>query len=82
MRATEVLGQHFLNLDISLPVEHLRQPLRTCINQEPQVIEVALAATNRRGKSILCKVTCTSLIGRRNSIQGAIMLMEQVAEGE
>ncbi|HEY9781564.1 MAG TPA: PAS domain-containing protein [Leptolyngbyaceae cyanobacterium] len=81
LRATEVLGQHFFNLDIGLPVENLRQPLRTCITEEPQVIEVTLQATNCRGKSILCKVTCTSLIGRRNSIQGAIVLMEQVAEG-
>ncbi|HEY9779632.1 MAG TPA: CheR family methyltransferase [Leptolyngbyaceae cyanobacterium] len=82
LRATEVLGQHFLNLDIGLPVGQLRQPIRTCMTEEPQVIEVTLQATNRRGKSILCKVTCTPLIGRRKEIQGAIVLMEQVADSE
>lgn len=83
LRASEVLGHHFLNLDIGLPVEDLRQPIRTCMTQEePQVIEVTLQATNRRGKSILCKVTCTPLIGRRKEIQGAIVLMEQMAESE
>jgi two-component system CheB/CheR fusion protein len=52
------------------------------MTEEPQVVEVTLQATNRRGKSILCKVTCTPLIGRRKEIQGAIVLMEQVAESE
>ena len=82
LRATEVLGQHFLNLDIGLPVGQLRQPIRICMTEESQSIEVTLAATNRRGKGILCKVTCTSLIGRRQEIQGAIVLMEQIADSE
>ncbi|HCF28340.1 MAG TPA: chemotaxis protein CheR [Cyanobacteria bacterium UBA11049] len=82
LRASEVLGQNFLNLDIGLAVERLREPIRTCMTEEPQAIEVTLPATNRRGKSILCKVTCTPLIGRRKEIQGAIVLMEQVADSE
>lgn len=76
------LEKHYSEIiDIGLPVEDLQQPLRICMTEEPQAIEVPLAATNRRGKAILCKVTCTPLSGSRKEIQGAVMLMEQVAEG-
>lgn len=31
LRLAEVEGQHFLNLDIGLPVDQLRQPIRACL---------------------------------------------------
>lgn len=81
VRTEEALGQNFLNLDIGLPVEQLRQPIRTCLSGDfSNSQEVLLEAVNRRGKSIQCRVSCTSLIGTQGHIQGAILLMEERGE--
>jgi len=82
LRSAEVEGQHFLNLDIGLPVDQLRQPIRTCLGGESNSLEVTLPATNRRGKAIQCKVTCTVLIGSGKEIRGVIMLMEDLGNNE
>ena len=79
LRKEEALGQHFLNLDIGLPVKQLRQPIRLCLLGKPSdSFEVVIEAINRRGRSIQCRVTCTPLIGLQGQIQGAILLMEAV----
>jgi len=54
LRQREVQGQHFLNLDIGLPIEQLRQPIRTCLMNATQSIEVIVEAIERRGKTIQC----------------------------
>ncbi len=79
LRANEVQGKHFLNLDIGLPVEQLRSPIRDCLNSELEYQEVLLEAINRRGKAIFCKVTCTPLVNPSHQIRGVILLMEEVA---
>jgi len=82
LRSAEVEGKHFLNLNIGLPVDQLRQPIRTCLGGESNSLEVTLPATNRRGKAIQCKVTCTALIGSGKEIRGVIMLMEDLGNNE
>jgi len=78
IRTDEALGQNFLNLDIGLPVEQLRQPIRDCLAALPNAAsENQILAINRRGRHILCRITCTPLIGSQNDIQGVIMLMEE-----
>lgn len=76
LRSQEVLGQHFMNLDIGLPVEQLRQPIRNCLNGDSKIVETNLTTVNRRGKPIQCKVTCSSLIGRLAEVRGVIILIE------
>lgn len=76
LRAEEVLNRHFMNLDIGLPVEQLRQQLRSCITGESNYLEVTLVSTNRRGRQIQCKITCTPLVGT-GEIRGVILLMEE-----
>jgi two-component system CheB/CheR fusion protein len=56
-RWDEVIGHHVLGLDIGLPAERLNQPLRDCRNGQRQSTEMQLDATNRRGKTIRCRVT-------------------------
>jgi len=80
VRAEEVQGQCFLTLDIGLPVEHLEGPLRTVLTWEPTHLEVVLDATNRRGRALRCRVTCTALRDAQQEIQGVIMLMEEEKE--
>ncbi|MBX2863994.1 MAG: PAS domain-containing protein [Leptolyngbyaceae cyanobacterium MAG.088] len=75
LRSEEVEGQSFWNLDIGLPVDQLREAIRTCLNGENRV-EVVLDTINRRGQAFSCRVTCTPLIGIDNERQGVILLME------
>ncbi|HYS00936.1 MAG TPA: CheR family methyltransferase [Candidatus Eisenbacteria bacterium] len=77
VRATEVVGQSLLTLDIGLPVADLAVPIRDCLaGKDGGSREVVLASTNRRGKSIRCKVMCTPLMGPSGPPEGAILLME------
>jgi two-component system CheB/CheR fusion protein len=76
LRADEVRNGHFLNLDIGLPVDQLRQPLRACLAGESPLQRVVLSARDRRGRGIQCEVTCTPLLSPEREIRGAIVLME------
>jgi two-component system CheB/CheR fusion protein len=76
LRAPEAQGQHFLNLDIGLPVTQLQQAIRACLAGESRNQQVTLPATNRRGRAIQCTVTCCPLFGQGDDIRGTILLME------
>ncbi len=79
LRAEEVLHRNFLNLDIGLPVEQLKSPVRACLSQEAEFLELTLDSTNRRGKRITVKVTCTQLShGNGAEPTGVILVMEEV----
>jgi two-component system, chemotaxis family, CheB/CheR fusion protein len=81
LRASEVNGQNFLNLDIGLSVDQLKQTVRECLAGEKEVQELTLSATNRRGKQIDCRITCTPLQSRADGIRGAILLVEDRDHG-
>lgn len=79
LRAEEAVAQNFLNLDIGLPVDQLRQSIRNCLSGgSNDASEVVLDAINRRGRSISCRVTCTPLVGNQGQIEGVILLMERI----
>ena len=74
LRQDEVLGRPFLDLDIGLPAEPLRQPLReTLASGEEQ--ELVLEGVNRRGKPVRCRVLGTPL---HHGTGGMILLMEEM----
>ncbi len=77
LRSEEVQGQHILNLDIGLPLEQLVQPIRACLAGDSEPQEVTLLATNRRGKAIQYKVSCTPIVAVEAEIWGVILLMEE-----
>jgi two-component system CheB/CheR fusion protein len=77
LRADEVVGRFFLNLDMGLPVEQLRSPLRAVMNGEVESQDVMLDAVNRRGKAIRCRVTCTPLSDSNKEVHGGVLLMEE-----
>jgi two-component system CheB/CheR fusion protein len=76
LRAAEVTGQHFLNLDIGLPLELLRPLLRGAIGGATG--EANVDAVNRRGRAVAVRVVCTALHGRRDGdpSEGVIIVME------
>ena len=79
LRSDEAPGQHFLNIDIGLPVEALRQPIKTILTGESDHLTVDLEATNRRGREFRCCVSLVPLINRAREIRGVILLMEEAA---
>ncbi len=79
LRSDEVIGKNFLNLDIGLPVDQLKQPIRAILAGETEEVDRTLDATNRRGKRITCRVTLTPLSSASHAaISGAILIVENV----
>jgi two-component system CheB/CheR fusion protein len=70
----EVFGSNFLALDIGLPVDQLRSPIRKVLaGEDPQL--VTLPGVNRRGRQIEARVTATPL-GSDGNVRGVILMME------
>ncbi|HVW33717.1 MAG TPA: CheR family methyltransferase [Acidimicrobiia bacterium] len=76
LRSDEAPGQHFLNVDIGLPVEDLRHPIRTVLSGESEAEVLTLTATNRRGREFRCRVSLRPLINRDRQISGVIVLVD------
>jgi two-component system CheB/CheR fusion protein len=81
LRSEEVVGRPFLKLDIGLPVERLKQPLRDCLDGGPARQVVTLEGVNRRGRPILCQVTCSSLAGESTDGGDLLLIMEELSAG-
>ena len=79
LRTDEAPGQHFLNIDIGLAVEKLRQPIRAILAGDSEDETVELQATNRRGRDFRCRVTMTPLVNRAAQIRGVILVMEETS---
>jgi two-component system CheB/CheR fusion protein len=77
LRGSEVVGKHLMNLDIGLPTEKLRQPVRQCLSGESQIERLQVPSTNRRGKSVMLNVTCAPFALGNNPTWGAIITMEE-----
>jgi two-component system CheB/CheR fusion protein len=77
IRADEAEGQPFPSMDIGLPIQHLMRPMQIVLRGESEYQEIVLTATNRRGRGIQCRVTCTPVRGAERDIQGVILLMEE-----
>jgi two-component system CheB/CheR fusion protein len=78
LRGNEVQGKHLMNLDIGLPVDQLRLPLRQCLTGETPFTRVELTATNRRGKTIALEISITPFELADNPTWGAIITMEEM----
>ena len=79
LRSDEALHKNFLNLDIGLPVECLRAPIRACLAREADFLDLTLDATNRRGRPVQVRVTCTPLgAASAEESRGVILLMEEL----
>ena len=82
LRTDEVVGKHFLSLNIGLPVDQLRGPIRSCLDGESDFQEVVLRSTNRVGMHIDCSVTCVPLTRSDGNVYGTILLMEASAASQ
>ena len=75
LRDGEVKGEHFLNIDIGLPVEQLRQPIKTALAGDA-VDDHVLECVNRRGRTVRCRVVVSPLRSDGDDVRGVILLME------
>jgi two-component system CheB/CheR fusion protein len=75
LRADEVEGLHFLNLDIGLPVDELRAAIRACLNGSSAGEYLKVSAINRRGRSITCAVTISPLQDGKD-VLGVILVLD------
>jgi two-component system CheB/CheR fusion protein len=76
LRDDEVEGEHLLNLDIGVPVQRLRDPIRTVLaGGEAEPLE--LDGHDRRGKPLRVQVSFAPLRNRPDSEEpdGAILLV-------
>jgi two-component system, chemotaxis family, CheB/CheR fusion protein len=71
----EAEGHHILNLDIGIPVDQLKGPLKACISGASDREELVVEAINRRGKPFRCGIVVVPLRSPEG-ISGAIVMME------
>ncbi|MDB9515258.1 PAS domain-containing protein [Kamptonema animale CS-326] len=76
LRIEEVQGHFFFDLDIGLPMEQLRQPIRACQTGTNKSQEIIVEAVNRRGRTIHCRIICTPIILGKEA-QVIILLIEE-----
>ncbi len=76
LRAGEILGVPLLGLDIGLPVEQLKYPIRNVLDGKAVLEELVLPAINRRGKHFNCHVTVTPFTAGTRERQGVVIMME------
>lgn len=79
--AEEAEGKHLMGLDIGLPLEKLKQPIRACLEGTSDREELVLEATNRRGKPFQCRVMLLPLgLKQEHSNPGVVIMMEPATE--
>ena len=74
LREDEVRSEHLLNLDIGIPTDQLRDPIRNVLAGEPQG-ELVLRGHNRRGQAVECTITFDPLQAPHDTVQGVILVM-------
>ncbi len=80
LRTGETVGQHLLNLDTGLPVDHLRPALRQALAGDTEVEPIELDAVNRRGRPITVRVSCSPLLAGGGEPEGAIVVIDADAQ--
>jgi two-component system, chemotaxis family, CheB/CheR fusion protein len=80
LRPEEVVGEPLLNLDCGLPVEQLKEPIRTFLRDGKTYSESVLEAVNRRGKAFTCRVRVTPLDHTKKEVRGVVLSIDEVHE--
>jgi two-component system, chemotaxis family, CheB/CheR fusion protein len=80
LRQDEAQGEHFLSLDIGLPVDQVRPAMRAAMSGQDGAQAVLVEATNRRGRQIKVRVSCSPLVGDDKDVRGVILVVEEQPE--
>jgi len=74
LTAAEVDSRVLTDLDVGLPVAELEEPIARCLRGDGSRLTVQ--ATNRRGRSLTCTVSCSPLVDRDGVLQGVVLIIE------
>lgn len=80
LRAEEVIGREFLDLDIGLPVQRLRLELQRILAAEAAQVAMELEARDRRGRQIHVRVRALPLLRGERKPEGVVLVTEDVTE--
>jgi two-component system CheB/CheR fusion protein len=78
VRSDEAHGQNLFGLDIGLPLDSVRNPLRRVLDGADERAEVIVDALNRRGRQMRVSVTLLRLGVGPDDVNGAILLTAPV----
>jgi two-component system CheB/CheR fusion protein len=81
LREEEGLGKDFFSLDIGLETTRLREPLLQVLQGKSEHEVLDLAATNRRGRPVQCRIQVTPLEADADGVAGEIVLIEALNSG-
>ena len=81
LRSDEVLGQPFFDLDIGLPVNHVRGMIQSVLRGSPTHDEATVNAVSRRGKTIRVRVIAYTLSDGERS-NGVVVVMDEMKSPE
>jgi two-component system, chemotaxis family, CheB/CheR fusion protein len=76
IRADEAVGEHLMKLDIGLPLDVLRQPMRDTLTDPDHQGDITVDAINRRGRQVRCRVRITPLRRQDGTPSGLVLLLD------
>lgn len=80
LRSEEVTGEPFLDLDIGLPVQKLRDDLKAILDREAPQQPTVVDAMDRRGRSVTCRVRLSPLLYEAKEARGVVLIIEDITE--
>ena len=78
LRSDEVVGKHFFDLDIGLPVKDLRAMVRSVLRGKPPHQDMTVEAMNRRGQQVRILVSAYTL-SSPGSPPGVVLVLDELA---
>jgi two-component system CheB/CheR fusion protein len=73
LRFDEVEGQELRSLDSGLPVAELEEPIERAFRGD--AVRFTVEAVNRRGRKIVCNVSCSHFTDDNGALEGVVVLM-------
>jgi two-component system CheB/CheR fusion protein len=80
LREQEVRGKPILGVDIGLPIDRLKEPIRSCLSGSTERADLRLDAINRRGRPVTVDVSACPLLSSSRVIHGVVLHMEVAAD--
>ena len=77
VQSDQARDTHFLGLDIGLPLDDLKTPIRAVLNGVKDTVDVAVPAVSLCGRPIECRVAISPLQPMDRAIQGVILVIEE-----
>jgi two-component system CheB/CheR fusion protein len=81
LRADETRKLNFFTLDFGLPLAELHQPIRDVMHDAEPMRELMIAAINRKGRALECRVRISPLRDPAGLTVGVILQMQPAKDG-